>query len=265
MLIRRLGWAGIELTVGGSSLVIDYITDFALLTASQPTGAYVPVRQHALAALVTHLHEDHTDVAAIESAVGLNGLVLRPPPMPGIAGGTPFTEPAEARLASTSLAVREVTEWEGTDIAPFVVTPVPAVDGLGDPQVNWVVQAGGQRIFHGGDTIFHGYWWLIANRLGPVDVAVMPINGAIVQAPHLRPPSSVPAVMTPEQAVEAAVILGATTLVPIHFGVHQPPGYVEQPDLIGRLRAASRHRLLTIAALAVGDEIAIAPGRPTSH
>ena len=245
----------------GSSLVIDYITDFPLLTASQLAGAYAPARQQALAALVTHLHEDHTDVDAIESAVGPNGLLLRPPPIPGVTDEARFTEAAEERLATASLSVREVREWERIDIAPFFVTPVPAVDGLGDPQVNWIVEAGGQTIFHGGDTIFHGYWWHIAKRLGPVDIAVMPVNGAVVQAPHLRPSSSVPAVMTPEQAVEAAVILGATTLVPIHFGVYQPPVYVEQSDPVGRLRAAAHGRSLTIAAPAVGAGLLLAQGR----
>ncbi|WP_235624038.1 MBL fold metallo-hydrolase [Mycolicibacterium goodii] len=243
--------------------MIDYITDFPLLTSSQPQGAYAPARQPALAALVTHLHEDHTDIDAIASAVGPNGLVLRPLRPLAVAGGRPLTEPAEQRLAATSMTAREVTEWERIDIAPFLVTAVPAVDGLGDPQVNWVVEADGQRFFHGGDTIFHGYWWLIAERVGPIDVAVMPINGAIVQAPHLRPPSSVPAVMTPEQAVEAAVILGAGTLIPIHFGVHQPPIYVEQSDSLGRLASAARGRPLRIATPAAGEELRFARGGGT--
>lgn len=253
MRIRRLGWAGIEVvSANGSSLVVDYIHDFALLTATQPHGAYAAHGQPAIAALVTHLHEDHTDIGAIVSAVGPTGLLLRPPALAATAEEATFTEPREADIAHSTLRVRAVADWERVEVGPFTVTAVPAVDGLGDPQVNWVIEADSHRIFHGGDTLFHGYWWLIAQRAGPIDVAVLPINGPVVRAPHLQPPSAVPAVMTPEQAVQAAVILHATTVVPIHFGVHQPPVYVEQDDALHRLAAAADGSGLTVVALVPG-------------
>ncbi len=47
----------------------------------------------------------------------------------------------------------------------------------------------GQRVFHGGDTMFHGCWWLIARRFSPFDAVFLPANGAVVDAPHLQPPS----------------------------------------------------------------------------
>lgn len=258
MKIRRLGWAGIEFSAQGSSLVVDYVRDFSLLTATQPEGAFVEPAHSAVAALVTHLHEDHTDVAAIQSAVGSTGVLLRPAPFVAAAEEAAFTEGAEAALAASCLDVRVVSEWERIDVSPFTVTVVPAVDGLGDPQVNWVIEADGQRVFHGGDTIFHGYWWLIARRAGPIDVAVLPINGAVVNVPHLQPPSPLPAVMTPEQALQAALILRAKALVPIHFGVDQPPIYVEQSDAVNRLLAAANQGRLGILALAPGDSLDMA-------
>ena len=167
MEIRRLGWAGLELTAQGSHLVVDYIREFPLLTATQPHTAFVSPTHPALAALVTHLHEDHTDVVAIESAVGPGGLVLRPEPFSAVAEESAFTEAAEADLAASELDVRIADQWQRIELPPFVITAVPAVDGLGDPQLNWVIEADGQRIFHGGDTLFHGYWWLIARRAAP--------------------------------------------------------------------------------------------------
>ena len=260
MKIRRLGWAGIEVSAQGSALVVDYVRDFALLTATQPVGAFVAPTQPAAAALVTHLHEDHTDVGAIQSAVGPDGLVLRPAPFIGGAEEVVFTATGEADLAASSLDVRIVSDWDRVDVPPFTVTAVPAVDGLGDPQVNWVIEADGQRIFHGGDTIFHGYWWLIARRVGPIDVAVLPINGAVVDVPHLQPASKLPAVLTPEQAAQAAVILQAKALVPMHFGVDQPPGYVEHGDALNRLVDVAEGLPFTVAPLAsgVGRDVASA-------
>ena len=63
--IQRPGWAGLEVTAQDVSSVVDFVRGFTLLTATQPQGAFV---EPACSALVTHLHEDHTDVASIEAA-----------------------------------------------------------------------------------------------------------------------------------------------------------------------------------------------------
>jgi L-ascorbate metabolism protein UlaG (beta-lactamase superfamily) len=260
MRVRRLGWAGIEITAQeGSSLVVDYVHGWWLLPATLNASAYAAPVQPAVAALVTHLHDDHTDVSAIQTSVGPSGLVLRPPPTIATAEEAPLTCGAEAALAASGLKVATVVEWERVQIGPFAVTPVPAVDGLGDPQVNWVIEADGQRVFHGGDTMFHGYWWLIARRTGPIDVAVLPINGPLVNDPGLRPPSSLPAVLTPEQAVQAAALLQAKTIVPMHFGVPQPSVYTEQADALSRLRVAADELGLGVTALAPGDSTEAVP------
>jgi len=221
MRIRRLGWDGLEVTAQGESLVIDYVQDSSgFLRANWRGGVAVPpLRTPAVAALVTHLHEDHTDVAAIESAVGQDGIVLRPKPFDGSAAEVVFTTKQEDDFAASKLDVRTVSEWAQSVLGPFTVTAVPAIDGLGDPQLNWVVEAEGARLFHGGDTMFHGYWWLIAGRLGPIDVAALPINGAVVDVPHLQPASTLAACMGPREAVQAAVNLQAKVLLPLHYGV----------------------------------------------
>ncbi|GAS89812.1 MBL fold metallo-hydrolase [Mycolicibacterium brisbanense] len=255
MKIRRLGWAGIEVGAQGASLVVDYVRQSKIISSALPPGALLDPQQSAAAALVTHLHADHTDVPAIQSAVGPTGIVLRPPPFIGSAEESVWTAEQEARLAASTLDVRTVSDWQRVELGPFTVTAVPSVDGLGDPQVNWVIEADGQRIFHGGDTIFHGYWWLIARRVGPIDVAVLPINGAAVNFPHLQPASPLPAVLTPEQAAQAAAILHAKALVPMHFGVDQPPFYVEQDDAVQRLGAATEHLPVRVVALAAGEAV----------
>jgi L-ascorbate metabolism protein UlaG (beta-lactamase superfamily) len=61
--------------------------------------------------------------------------------------------------------------------------------------------------------------------------------------------------MTPEQAVQAAVILRAGTVVPMHFGVHQPPLYVEQPDAVDRLVEAAEAASLKVVTLDPGESL----------
>jgi L-ascorbate metabolism protein UlaG (beta-lactamase superfamily) len=70
---------------------------------------------------------------------------------------------------------------------------------------------------HAGDMLWHGGWWDVGAAHGPVDFAFLPANGVEVDYPHLQPAVNIPAVMTPEQAVEAARALKARTLVPIHY------------------------------------------------
>lgn len=117
---------------------------------------------------------------------------------------------------------------------------MPAVDGFGDPQLSWIVEGGGKRIIHCGDTLFHASWWRIARRFGPFDVAFLPINGATVDFPFLQPPRDQEAVMTPEEAIKAARMLGARSVTPIHHGsLHRPPGYVQTMNSLARLRDAA--------------------------
>ena len=127
---------------------------------------------------------------------------------------------------------------------------MPASDGYGDPQVSWVISGGGRRIFHGGDTLWHGAWWRIGRQFGPFDAAFLPVNGA--QFGWRKPVSGQPGVLTPEQAVAAATILGARRLVPIHYGVTGLTEYVEIDDPIGRLRKAAHDRSLSIQPLTPG-------------
>jgi len=241
MRVRRLGWAGLEIESGEATLVVDLAEDTEPLRTSLPPDALVPPSRPgaALAALVTHLHSDHADPAAIARVLAPDGVVFRPPPMAGSAGENVWTAQAEAAFAAWDLTIKFINEWESATVGPFEITAVPAVDGLGDPQVSWVVAADGQRIFHGGDTIFHGLWWLIAGRLGPFDAAFLPINGAAVNFPHLQPASPLPAVLTPGQAALAGAILRARRTVPIHYGIDQPPFYTEVDEpLTAFLRAA---------------------------
>ncbi|MES0832702.1 MBL fold metallo-hydrolase [Nocardiopsis tropica] len=254
MRVRRLGWAGLEIEAGGGRLVIDHVRDLSpLFTGWEPGKGLAAPSGKATAALLTHLHRDHADASALADALTPGAPVLRPAPGHGDDVDNVTTLPAERELALHRLSAEVVDAWSTRDLGPFRVTAVPAVDGLGDPQLNWVVQADGQRVFHGGDTMFHGYWWLIARRFGPFDAVFLPANGAVVDAPHLQPPSPLPAAMDPGQAAAAAEILGARYAVPMHYEDEQPDkiaGYVEVGDPEGEFRAHAGRRA---HALAVGE------------
>ncbi|WP_370934857.1 MBL fold metallo-hydrolase [Amycolatopsis sp. cg13] len=252
MRLRRLGWAGLEIEASDERLVIDYVRDLSPLFTGWKSGEGLAEPSGiATAALVSHLHRDHTDAAALADVLAPAAPVLRPTPGYGDDVDNVTTLPAEHELLRHRLTVEVVDPWSTREIGPFRATAVPAVDGLGDPQLNWVVEADGQRVFHGGDTMFHGYWWLIARRFSPFDAAFLPANGAVVDAPHLQPPSPLPAAMDPRQAAAAAEILDARYAVPMHYESEQLDkiaGYLEvfDPEAEFRLQAGRRACVLPV-------------------
>lgn len=240
MKIRRLGWAGIEIESAGESVVVDHILGWKSIEPyiGPPRTPLLETTDPgtSAAAFVTHLHTDHTDASAISSALSGDASLHRPPVMDGEPLETGGVMAAEAELKEAAVDQVLMEEWETVEIGPFLATAVPAVDGFGDPQISWVIEADGKRIIHAGDTLFHGSWWLIKMRVGPIDAAFLPVNGAITSFPHRQPASGLEASLSPEQAVAAARILGARRLIPIHYdGIHEPPVYEQTDDIISRL------------------------------
>ena len=238
--MRRLGWAGVEIECEGELLLIDYIQDTSLYQPLENPDEPFPSSSRpgcASVALLTHLHADHADPAALMIALRKGAPVYRPEPTTGTAADLALTSYAEKKfIEHSAIATEIIGEWEERSVGPFQIFTAPAVDGFGDPQLSWIIECGGQRIFHAGDTMFHGLWWRIAHKFGPFDIAFLPINAPVVDFPALQPTTKLEAVMNPEEAATAAHILQARMVVPIHYGsLHKPPAYIETPDAVKRL------------------------------
>lgn len=266
MRLRRLGWAGIELEAGGERLVVDHVLDPGVFKAfyGDPRDELIaPDPGRACAALLTHLHRDHADVAAIEGALGSGGTVLRPARKAiESALDEAATGAAEAALAGSALTVRSCDAGDAFELGPFSVLALFASDGFGSPQVSWLIEADGERVMHGGDTLWHGAWWDVALAHGPIDMACLPANGAEVSFPGWQPAASVPAVMTAEQAVDAARALQARLLIPIHYNrtFEHPEHYRPAPDARERIEALAAERGVAVRFLDPGDWIEVGLG-----
>jgi L-ascorbate metabolism protein UlaG (beta-lactamase superfamily) len=260
MQVRWLGWAGVELEQDGETLVIDPLADpagvFAALAGGSQDVELPPVEPAtggAVAGLVSHLHRDHTDAGALATALADGAAVHHP--TPAEATNLALAQ-AEHELAAAKLPLRAVATWESFEAGPFSCTALPAVDGLGDPQVSWLVEGNGTRVLHLGDTMFHAAWWQMARRVGPFDVVFAPINGAVVDFPHQQPPSPLPAAMEPEQAALAGELLGAGTVVPMHYGGFAlEPHYRPIADARERFEGAAGNSPYQPAPLAPGEAL----------
>ena len=228
MAAQRLGWAGVRLQVGDTAIWIDPLANAAVWGAAlRDTLAPVEASPGDRYVLVTHRHPDHYDADTVARVLGAGGTLLSAAPT------GPLPVPGGSRS-------RAIDPYEPQLLGDATAVAVPAADGYGDPQVSWIVSGGGRRVIHCGDTLWHGHWWKIGRQYGPFDAAFLPINGA--RFGWRKPVSGIPGVMTPEQAVAAAEVLGARLIVPIHYGMAPSPEYTEAPHPAHDLAAAAGAR-----------------------
>lgn len=212
----------------------------------KPANPLVPVSEphSAHVALVTHGHPDHWDAATLTECLISDAPVLCPPSL--------VTNVEEAGLRAVAMPVGTTIEVSG-----FTVEAVPAVGGLGEEQVSYVVSEEDQKILHCGDTLWHAYWWEIAEK-GPFDIAFLPINGAMLGGYYA---TGIPAALTPQQAAVSASILKPRTVCPIHYGLFDfPPQYCEFPEAEQEFLREAKDRDVTVFLSRDGESIELGKG-----
>ncbi len=149
--------------------------------------------------VASHLHRDHFDLQAVRQ--------LAHPQM--VLVGCPGTA---AFCAGAGLPrIVEIAPWQETTVGDVRLTATPA-DHTGPPpaEVNVVIRLGPWRIFFGGDARYSEAFTEIGERLGPIDVALLPIGGTRIFGQRTT--------MDPADAVRACADLRPRWAVPIHEG-----------------------------------------------
>lgn len=193
MELRFLGHAAFALSDGGTTLLVD-----PFLTGN-PRAAAAAGEVDATTILLTHGHADHlgdtvaiakrtgaTVVAIVELAreIGGEGVDVRDPNL----GGTERFDWGSVKL---------VPAWH-TGVSPSGTAHTPA--GL-------LIEFAGTTIYHVGDTCLFSDLQLVG-RGREIDVALVPIGGHYTMDRH--------------DAVEAVRLIGAKTVVPIHYDTFPP-------------------------------------------
>jgi L-ascorbate metabolism protein UlaG (beta-lactamase superfamily) len=226
MKIQRIQWAGILIEHHGVVMMIDpifngYDHDFFGKPLEPLYNLSCFEKPNIIA--ITHLHSDHYDPQSILGNFGDRVQLIVP-------------KSCVEKVKRDGF--KEVVGLDNGEIFTYMnfdIIAESSVDGLGDEQVSYVIKNNGLTLIHCGDTLWHGQWRNMAQKYGPIDVAFLPINAAMVMEPGTTP-SNQPICMGPEQACAAATLLNSKRLVPIHYGTFcHPPVYNETDKPIERL------------------------------
>ncbi|MBI4508900.1 MAG: MBL fold metallo-hydrolase [Deltaproteobacteria bacterium] len=107
--------------------------------------------------------------------------------------------------------VNVVRPWDKKDLGSVAVSAVPAIEGAeGLPQVGYVLEGSGKKIYFGGDTAYFEGFEEIGMRY-QIDVALVPVDGVKILGRTVT--------MTPTQAAWAVRQLKAKITIPHHYHV----------------------------------------------
>lgn len=159
--------------------------------------------------LISHDHYDHLDVATVRRLARTH----RPR----------FLVPLGLEAWFADLGITDVIEldwWQERVERGLRITCVPAQHFSGRTPwdrnrrlwAGWTVRGRDRRLYFAGDTALFGGFRQIGERLGPFDLALLPIGAylppVIMKASHT----------TPEEALQALEEVRGRVMVPIHWG-----------------------------------------------
>lgn len=223
-----IGHATFLFTLGGKRILVDPIFAPRIGPVARLTPPGLPIEELPPIdiVLVTHNHRDHLD----------------PWTLSRLGSGPAYVTPLGNGALLGKLGADKVTEldwWKSVSLGPLEITLVPARhwsmrfpwdrnDALWG---GFVVRGPEGTVYHSGDTAFFDGFSEIGERLGPIDWAMLPI-GAYEPRWFMKPQH-----MGPEDAVEAARLLGARHLVAMHWGTFRLTDEpLAEPPILTRAR-----------------------------
>jgi len=191
--IRFLGQSCFTLSDGDSTVLID-----PFLTGN-PKAAGTADEVDATTILLTHGHQDHFG-DTIEIAKRTGATVVAITEIAGEIGGEGI-EVVDCNLGGTA-----TFDWGWVKLVPALHTSTTP-KGTVSPPAGLLISFGGQVIYHLGDTCVFSDLALVGKH-HPIDVALMCIGGHYTMDRH--------------DAVDAAELVGATTVIPCHYDTFPP-------------------------------------------
>jgi L-ascorbate metabolism protein UlaG (beta-lactamase superfamily) len=251
--VTFIGHSSFLLQVHGRRLLVDPVFSKRLivLRRQRKPGVLIEELPAIDVVLLTHAHMDHLNMPSLRRVIratrrltGRAPEVVVPKGVEDLVVGLGFSQ------------VHGLAWWDQIEIQGLKVTMTPCKHwgarmfrdthrGYG----GYVVEGGGQSVYHSGDTAYFEGFRDIGERLHP-EVALLPIGAYF--------PDSYRSVHTsPEEAVRGFVELGAQRMVPMHYGTFRL-GREPMDEPLQRLAAEA-------ARLGITEQIKVLEEGETMH
>lgn len=212
--VTFIGHSSFLLQIDGRKLLVDPVFSkrLILLRRQRHPGVLVDDLPPIDLILLTHAHMDHLDLASLRRVIRATRRLTGRAPEVIVPRGV---EDLVENLGFSQ--VHQLEWWQEIDILGLNVTMTPCKHwgarmfrdmhrGYG----GYVIEGGGQSVYHSGDTAYFDGFREIGRRLQP-KLALLPIGAYF--------PDSYRAVHTsPEEAVRGFGELGAEQMIPMHYG-----------------------------------------------
>jgi L-ascorbate metabolism protein UlaG (beta-lactamase superfamily) len=184
--------------------------------------------------LVTHDHLDHCDPFTLAP------LALASPQAKFVCPVTVMPKLLSLNIAPERIMIPFEGKWN--DLAQSLrIAPVPAAhpdirrDELGQAHcLGYVIEHGGRRLYHAGDTSPHEELLTALKVLAPINIAFLPVN----ERNFFRDRTGIIGNMSVREAFLIAQEIGAKTMVPTHWDMFAPNSVArEEIELLYRLIA----------------------------
>jgi L-ascorbate metabolism protein UlaG (beta-lactamase superfamily) len=254
-----LGQSGFLVKHGGRFVAIDpYLSDSLTLKYAATDKPHVRMTQRVIdparldfvdVISSSHNHTDHLDAETILPILKCN-------PAARIVAPNANRAFVAQRLGMGAEEIVGVRQGQGSTVAGFAFTGIPAAhpalerDENGDPRfMGYIIEAGGWTIYHSGDTLWHEEI-VTELRHHKIDIALLPINGD-------RPERRVAGNLNGAEAARLAKTIAARIVIPCHYDMFEfntasPEEFVGECRRLGQgqrvLRAGERFSTTEVRA-----------------
>jgi L-ascorbate metabolism protein UlaG (beta-lactamase superfamily) len=196
MEIKFNGHSCFEITEGDTTVLTD-----PFLKPNNPVAVVTADDVEPTVVAISHGHVDHiADAVAVATRTGAHCVAITE--IAGWLGEQGVEQVSDPNLGGTVSFdwgwIKLVPAWHTNTLPDGTVITNPA---------GMLINIGGKTIYHAGDTALFSDLKLIAER-NPVDILLLPIGGHYTMDRH--------------DAVVAAQLVGAETVIPMHFNTFPP-------------------------------------------
>lgn len=199
LVITRITHSCHLIQIGGLTVLTDpWFSQRAFYHPGEPIALQPEALPHLDAVVISHEHYDHCDLDAFRRYPRKDVPLL-------VAG--PVVE--KARRAGFS-DVRALEPWQSARVGDLTISAAPGKHGV--YEVTYVISGGGRSVYFAGDTLLIPELHTLTDRYGPLDVALLPVNGL-----HIRMARNKQVVMNAEEAAELTATLRPKLAIPQHY------------------------------------------------